>query len=56
MSAESNDRKIAKHFLEEEIKVKVYELANYYDKDRLTVEINLDKSLNSVKIKITEHE
>ena len=56
MPAKPDDHKIAKHYLEEDIKIRVLELADYYDKDRLTVEINLDKSLNSVKIKITEHE
>ena len=56
MTTDSDDHNVAKHFLEEEIKIKCRELADHYDRDRLTIEINLDKSLNIVKIKITEHE
>ena len=48
--------KIAKHFLIEAIKIKALELADHYEPDRLTVEINLDKKIKCVKLKVIEHD
>jgi hypothetical protein len=44
------------HFLIEEMKVKAREVADQYENDRLTVEINLDKKLKVVKLKVIEHD
>ena len=40
----------------EEMKLLAKKIAGYYSRDRLTIEINLDKSLKTTKIKVIEHD
>jgi len=44
--------KIAMHFLEEEIKVKARELADYYDKPKVKIHVHINKETKHSSISI----